>query len=161
VTGSKPPAPRKLAPYRLSLAGTLLAAREAVMAPIRPMLREADVTEQQWRVLRVLDDAGPLDTSTLAQAALLYPPSVTRILKDLLERALIVRERDPQDGRRSFISLTAAGADLIRETASHTIQHLDRYAAVFGQDRLDALMAELRALIEAIGPGAGPLSAEE
>ena len=32
--------------YSESLAGTLLAAREAVMAPIRPILRDANVTEQ-------------------------------------------------------------------------------------------------------------------
>jgi homoprotocatechuate degradation regulator HpaR len=162
MTASKSAAaPRRLVPYRLSLAGTLLAAREAVMAPIRPRLREAEVTEQQWRVLRVLDDQGPLDTSALAQAALLYPPSVTRILKDLLERKLVARDRDPQDGRRSFISLTPAGAALIAETAHHTVQVLERYAAAFGQERLDHLMAELRALIDAVGPGAGGLSAEE
>ena len=101
---------RKLLPYRKSLAGTLLAAREAVMGPIRPMLRDADVTEQQWRVLRVLDNAGPMEPTALSEAALLYPPSVARILRDLVERGLVSRSAHPTDRRRAVLSLSPAGA---------------------------------------------------
>ncbi|WP_016745321.1 homoprotocatechuate degradation operon regulator HpaR [Rhizorhabdus wittichii] len=143
---------RKLQPYRQSLAGTLLAAREAVMAPLRPMLRDAGVTEQQWRVLRVIRDSQPIDATALADAALLFGPSVTRILKELLDRRLIVRETDPRDRRRSIVTLTPAGRALIEHTASQTVQVLDRYAERFGPERLDALKNELRALIDAIGP---------
>ena len=46
-----------------SLAFALLRAREKVMTPIRAMLAEAGITEQQWRVLRVLDEFGPLEAS--------------------------------------------------------------------------------------------------
>lgn len=49
-----------LPPYPRSLAGTLLAAREAVMAPIRPLLREAGVT----RIVRELVDRGLLSRAT-------------------------------------------------------------------------------------------------
>jgi homoprotocatechuate degradation regulator HpaR len=143
--------PRQLAPYRQSLAGTLLAAREAVMAPIRPILRAAGVTEQQWRVLRVLDRSGPIDPTTLAQDALLYPPTVTRILKEMVERGLIVRETDLQDGRRSILILTPAGSALMRRTAEHTIRMLDIYSETFGEARLRHLIDEVRALTEAIG----------
>ncbi|MGH6616641.1 homoprotocatechuate degradation operon regulator HpaR [Sphingomonas sp.] len=143
---------RRLPPYRDSLAGTLLAAREAVMAPIRPMLRDAGVTEQQWRVLRVINDAGSIEPTALAEAALLFAPSVTRILKELVERGLIVRTPDPEDGRRSFVTLAEPGRALLDETSKRTIRQLDRYAAAFGQERLAALLTELGALIAAIGP---------
>lgn len=142
-----------LPPYRLSLAGTLLAAREAVMAPIRPVLREADVTEQQWRVLRVLNDQGAMDPTALAQAAMLHSPSLTRILRDLVERGLILRDADPEDGRRSIISLAAAGAALLRETSRDTAARLAEYRRRFGSERLDRLTAELRALTQAISEG--------
>ena len=98
-----------LPPYRQSIAGLLLAAREATMAPIRPKLRAADVTEQQWRVLRVLSDEGRLDIAALAASAMLHGPSVTRILKELGERGLIARDVDPQDKRRSIIAISEAG----------------------------------------------------
>ncbi|WP_324089144.1 homoprotocatechuate degradation operon regulator HpaR [Phenylobacterium sp.] len=143
--------PRKaLLPYRASLAGTLLIARESVMAPIRPILRRAGVTEQQWRVLRVLDDEGELDPSTLANRAVLHAPSVTRILKELLDRKLIDRLPDAKDGRRSLIRLTAGGRRLVQETAKETVVILDAFAKRFGESRVAALRNELAALEEAL-----------
>jgi homoprotocatechuate degradation regulator HpaR len=141
---------KKLVPYRQSLAGTLLAAREAVMAPIRPVLAKAGVTEQQWRVLRVLDDSGPTDLKTLAGSALLFGPSVTRILKDLVERGLVVRQANPKDGRGAIVSLSTSGRALLTETASHTLQQLSSYTRKFGDKRLKKLIAELQALTTAI-----------
>lgn len=138
--------------YRQSLAGTLLAAREAVMAPIRPILREAGFTEQQWRVLRVLVDEGDTDPSGLAEAALLYAPSVTRILKELGDRGLIRRATDPADGRRSIISVTDQGRGLVEQTAVRTANLLNGYAATYGPERLAVLQAELRELVRQIGP---------
>ncbi|MBU6444682.1 MAG: MarR family transcriptional regulator [Alphaproteobacteria bacterium] len=140
---------QKLPAYRHSLAGTLLAAREAMMAPIRPYLREAGVTEQQWRVLRVLDESDS-DPTALAEAALLFAPSVTRILKDLVDRDLIVRRADPQDGRRSILSLTPAGRALIRKTSRRTVHVLESYAEHFGAERLAKLQSELLAFARAI-----------
>ena len=150
VTEAEP----KLPPYQQSLAGTLLAAREAVMAPIRPMLRNANVTEQQWRVLRVLDHAGPTDPTSLAEAALLFAPSVARILKELVERGLIVRAPHARDRRRAVLTLSPAGEALIRQTSRRTLAQLDDYAARFGAQRLERLIDELRAFTAAIGSGA-------
>jgi homoprotocatechuate degradation regulator HpaR len=135
-----------LLPYNQSLAGALLAAREAVMAPLRPHLRASNVTEQQWRVLRVLADADMLDASSIAEHALLYAPTVTRILKELIDRKLITRTADPADGRRSLIAITQEGRVLVRDTAKHTKILLDAYADAFGKDRLDAFKREAKAL---------------
>lgn len=139
-----------LLPYPDSLAGTLLAAREAVMAPIRPMLRDAGVTEQQWRVLRVLNDAGELDPTRLSQLALLHAPSVTRILRELLERGLVTRQTDTADARRSLVTITGEGHVLVEHTARHTKQMIRRYEALFGATRISALRGELAALTKAI-----------
>ena len=120
------------------------------MAPIRPFLRAANVTEQQWRVLRVLSDRDALDASSIAERALLYAPTVSRILKELLDRRLIEREIDPDDGRRSIISITQLGRDLVLETASHTRVLLNSYAEAFGEERLRAFIAEGQALIHTL-----------
>ena len=143
-------APSGLPRYSRSLAGTLLAAREAVMAPIRPLLRDANVTEQQWRVLRVLADMGELDVSGIAENALLYTPTVSRILKELVDRELILRQVDPNDGRRSIIAITEAGRALVQETASHTRILLSAYAEAFGQERLAKFVEEASALALAL-----------
>jgi len=139
-----------LPPYPKSLAGTMLAAREAVMAPIRPHLRAANVTEQQWRVLRVLADAEYLDAKGIADQALLYAPTVTRILKEMLDRKLIKRNTDTADGRRSIISITPEGRELVISTAKYTRKLLDEYTKAFGRDRLEAFKEEALALAKAL-----------
>ncbi len=142
--------PRKLKPYRLSLAGTILQARESVMAPIRPILRASRLTEQQWRVLRVLMDEGPVDPSRLAHSAVLHAPSVTRILRQLVGRRLVARSADHGDARRSIIAISARGESLVMATAAHTLSVLDQYVASFGSERLEHLIRELQALSAAI-----------
>ena len=47
------------------------------MAPIRKMLLAAGITEQQWRILRVLTETGPIDAGSLAKRACLLAPSLT------------------------------------------------------------------------------------
>ena len=125
------------------------------MAPIRPILRDAGLTEQQWRVLRVLVDEGDSDPSGLAQAGLLYPPTVTRIHRDLVDRGLLVRRQDPEDGRRWLIAATPVGRALVESTASRTAGLLEEYANRFGPERLQALQDELAALVRRIGPLSG------
>ncbi len=137
-------------PYRKSLAGTLLAAREAVMAPIRPFLREAGLTEQQWRVLRVLVDEGGCDASGLAKAGLLYAPTVTRILKELADRGLLVKQAHETDGRRWMVAATPAGRKVVEDTAKHTSALLAEFSERFGPERLRALQDELAVFASAI-----------
>ena len=96
-----------------SLPIALLRAREAVMGPVRGMLADAGVTEQQWRVLRVLDEDGALDPTTIAERAVLLLPSLTRILQKLEEKELVTRARDESDRRRQIIEVSPAGRALI------------------------------------------------
>ena len=150
---AKAPAARHLAPYRQSIAGTLLAAREAVMTPVRPILRDAGVTEQQWRVLRVLVDEGAIDVSRLAASAMLLAPSVSRILRELTSRKLIARTIDVVDRRKFIVEITPQGKDLLDTTATRTLEVIDRYSEGFGSERLHTLLSELRAfrgMIESI-----------
>ena len=70
-------------PIEQSLPMQLLQAREAAMAHFRPMLREHGLTEQQWRVLRVLASEEQLDTGELASRTVLLAPSLSRILQSL------------------------------------------------------------------------------
>ena len=147
---AKPRPVRRLAPYRQSIAGTLLAAREAVMTPVRPILRDAGVTEQQWRVLRVLVDEGPIDVSRLASSAMLLAPSVSRILRELTSRGLISRSTDAVDRRKFIVQITEEGEDLLDATAVRTLQAIAVYKERFGVRRLNVLLLELSALTSTI-----------
>lgn len=98
---------------RRSLPIALLRAREAVMGKFRPMLAEHDINEQQWRVIRVLCESGELDATELAERAMILAPSLTRMLKALKARKLVVVRKDRADGRRTLISNTPAARALI------------------------------------------------
>jgi homoprotocatechuate degradation regulator HpaR len=141
---------RKLPPFEQSLGAILLMARESVMAPLRPILRNHNITEPQWRVLRVINDRGAVDASGLAEVGLLHAPSVTRILKELEERNLLTRELDPDDRRRTAIALSPAGREIVKTTSRYMVRILSEYSDRFGADRLDRLVIELRALSAAI-----------
>jgi homoprotocatechuate degradation regulator HpaR len=141
---------RKMPPFERSIAATMLTAKESVVAPMRPKLREFNITEPQWRVIRVLNDRGATDATSLAEVCLLHAPSVTRILKDLEERKLVVREPDANDGRRALVALTPAGRDIVKVISRDVLRIMRAYSERFGAERLERLITELRALSAAI-----------
>lgn len=102
-----------------SLTIALLRAREATMSHFRPGLSAHDLTEQQWRVIRVLADSKNemLDATEIAARSVILTPSMTRILRTLEERGLIERTKADGDGRRWAIALTAAGRSLFESIA--------------------------------------------
>lgn len=40
---------------------SLIQAREALMTQFRPILNQANITDQQWRIIRLLAENGTLD----------------------------------------------------------------------------------------------------
>ena len=141
---------RKLPRFEQTISAVLIGAKEAVLAPMRPKLREYNITEPQWRVLRVINDRGATDASGLAEVGLLHAPSVTRILKELEALGLLVRETDPEDRRRTLAALTPEGRELFKIISRDVLRVMGEYADRFGQDRMDRLLTELRALTAAI-----------
>ena len=127
-----------------SLPMALLQAREAAMRLFRPLLAKHDLTEQQWRVLRALAaSTQDLEVGEIAEQTFLLSPSLTRILSNLEGRQLISRATVAKDQRRSAISLTGSGHDLVTDIApkSETIYSL--IEAAFGSKRLASLLDEL------------------
>lgn len=129
---------------RKSLPIALLRAREAVMAGFRPVLARHGITEQQWRVLRVLSEMGkPLDASNLASHASILPPSLTRILKVLSERAMVSIIRDRGDGRRILVEISKGGEDLIREVAPESREIYADLERRYGEEKASLLLEML------------------
>ena len=127
-----------------SLPIQLLKARELAMARFRPMLRSHQLTEQQWRVLRVLaaNEGSAIDATTLAERAMLLAPSLSRILQYLEGEGFVRRVADQQDQRRAYIELTPAGR---RKFAAVGPDAERQYAAIearFGRRKL-AMLYEL------------------
>lgn len=130
------------------LAVSLLRAREILTRDLRGMLAEFDLTEQQWRVLRVLREVFPLEAAELANRAYVLSPSLTRILRALEKRYLIDREKDPSDSRRSLLALSAKGIDVIDTIAPRGQAIYDAFVTRFGKEKVDQLLKLLSEIDE-------------
>jgi homoprotocatechuate degradation regulator HpaR len=123
-----------------SLPMALLRARETVMAHFRPMLERHDVTEQQWRVLRIVAENKSLDASEVAERAAILAPSLTRIIKALEQRKLIRRRQDSQDKRRVMLEIAPAGLVLIAQAVPESLAAHKAVEDQFGKDRVEQLL---------------------
>lgn len=129
-----------------SLALALLRAREKVMTPIRAMLAEAGITKQQWRVLRVLDEFGPLEASKLAELACLLLPSQSRIVQTLLDKGLVTRLPAVDDRRKQIIAITSGGRQIIAANLDRAMSLANDLERLLGRDGLARLLSQLRVL---------------
>ena len=125
----------------------LLQAREAVLEHFRPGLREHGLTDQQWRVLRVLAELGPCDVSTIAEEAYLLGPSLSGMLTRMERDGLIARSADANDARRYLVRASAKGKRLVAKLAESIEAHYESMEGALGKARLLALYALLDEVI--------------
>lgn len=123
-----------------SLPIALIRAREGVMSPIREMLSETGLTEQQWRVLRVLAEFGKTDAKTLADRSSLLFPSLTRIAATLRDKGMITQTRDDKDRRRQFIEITPLGQRIIDNHTGHAAQIVADFKKKLGERDYETLL---------------------
>ncbi|WP_434052813.1 MAG: homoprotocatechuate degradation operon regulator HpaR [Roseibium sp.] len=131
---------RGLPSTKRSVPIALIRAREKVMGPIREMLSDSGITEQQWRILRVLEEYGPQDASSLAERACLLLPSQTRIVQTLLEKGLVTRQADEKDRRKQTVAITEAGRKIILDKLEEAQAIAARIEDVIGKERLSELL---------------------
>ena len=129
----------------------LLQARESVMAHTRPGLREHSLSDQQWRVLRVLGEHGEVETGRVAREAFILGPSLTGVLSRMERDGLIRRARDAADQRRTVVGPTSKGRRLVQKL-SHSIEaHYAFMEGSLGKNKLAQLYALLDEVIELEG----------
>lgn len=87
-------------------------ALDAIMPAYRELFARHGLTEQQWRILRVLWAEGEVTTTHLARQTLLPAPSLVGILDRLEKRGLVARTRSTADRRKVHVASTAAGRAL-------------------------------------------------
>jgi DNA-binding MarR family transcriptional regulator len=115
---------------------------------LRRRLHEAydsqELSMSQVSVLSRLDKDGPASATELAAAERVRQQSVGTILAVLAARGLIERHPDPNDGRRTLVSLTVAGEESVDDKRAASEEWLARTM----QDRFTE--AERQQLISAI-----------
>ena len=135
-------------PFEQSLPMLLMLAREAVMQRFRPHLRGHDMTEGQWRILRVVAESDGVDMLTLAERAMIQPSSLSRNILLLVTRCLVTRRGDDGDQRRILVSLTNEGRHLFRVMSKESVQIYTALEADIGPGRMADIYLLLNEIIE-------------
>lgn len=143
----KPQRPRREAPSRRNLPLLLLRAREGVMAHFRAILNRHGLTEQQWRVLRALLDASPLEPRQICESCQLLSASATGVLARMEELGLVQRERMAADQRRVHVSITPKSRALARKMAPQIDAQYRQLEQALGAELLEQVYATLDRLL--------------
>ena len=98
--------------FSRSLPMMLYRALDVVMPRFRRIFNEFGLTEQQWRVLRVLWEHDNIPFSALAETTLIPAPSLVGVIDRLGKGGLVGRRRSESDRRNVSVFATAKGKKL-------------------------------------------------
>ena len=82
---------------------------------LRGQRGDTRVSLTQVSALSTLDIYGPMTPGTLAARERVQPPSMTRIIAGLEQMGFIDRVPHPTDGRQVIVSMSAIGAQFIKD----------------------------------------------
>ncbi|MEJ5282255.1 homoprotocatechuate degradation operon regulator HpaR [Pseudomonas sp. C 49-2] len=128
---------------RQSLTLTLLQAREAAMSFFRPSLNEHGLTEQQWRIIRILEQYGELEIYQLAELACILKPSMTGVLVRMEAAGMVHRRKAEQDQRRVLVTLADKGKASFESMSQCMEANYQRLQDQLGEEKLQTLLGLL------------------
>ncbi|RKE74435.1 homoprotocatechuate degradation operon regulator HpaR [Pseudorhodoplanes sinuspersici] len=137
----------RMRPFQRSLPMQLMLAREAIMQRFRPHLTAHGLTDQQWRIVRALNEVEALEIVELGRACCLHAASLSRILPKLEANGLVSRRGNKQDQRRIIVSLTAKGRRLFETVAPQSEAIYAALAQEIGPMRLEQIYGLLDEVI--------------
>ena len=128
---------------RQSLTLILLQAREAAMSFFRPSLNEHGLTEQQWRIIRILEQHGELEIYQLAELACILKPSMTGVLVRMEAAGMVHRRKAEQDQRRVLVTLADKGRESFEAMSSCMEANYQRLQDELGDEKVQTLLGLL------------------
>jgi homoprotocatechuate degradation regulator HpaR len=129
----------------------LLQARERVLSHFRPLLNANGVTEQQWRIVRVLYEVPSLEPREIVELCNISSPSMAGVLARMEELGLVARRRLPHDQRRVGVSLTARARAMAARMAPQIDATYRRIEQKIGAEFSARLQQSLDQLLRDLG----------
>ena len=113
--------------------------------------RNSGLSVARYDVLMHLDMAGGrLRLSDLAQAVVLSPSGLSKLLDRMQESGLVERQPDPDDARSTFAAITRHGRGVVRKTRPRHHAFLQH---VFGDVLDDRDLADLTRIMARLDAG--------
>jgi len=129
-----------------SLVVLLRYCEDKVRQRLQPILDEAGLSPEHWRVMALLHEQPGLGASAIAKGAVLPSASVTRHVDKLVELGMVVRRVDPADKRRVVLALSTRGQENAELLLAEERAVEDTIAAGLGAERFKALARDLSML---------------
>jgi len=129
--------------FSRSLPMMLYRTLDAVMPRFRQIFSEFGLTEQQWRVLRVLWQHEQIAFRELADLTLIPPPSLVGVVDRLTKSGLANRRRSDTDRRNVFVHATGKGQALEAEVRPRVEKAYAELRRSVDTQTWDALIAGL------------------
>ena len=154
--GAAKPSGAAMRPFSRSLPMQLMRAREAVMRRFRPHLAAHGFSDQQWRIVRALNDAGSMEIGALAAQCQIHAASLSRMLPTLARLGLIARKSRREDQRRVVVSITPKGRAVFRTAAPESEEIYAAMEREIGPEKLRDLYRLLDEVIESLPVNGAP-----
>lgn len=129
----------------------LLHMRELLMTRFRAVFIPANITDAQWRVIRVINELEVVDFSALSDLSIVAKPSLSRVLSSLEARGIVQREGVKADQRQVTLRLTTFGREFIAELEPQIDEVYEGLLRDLGVERMQAvsdIVAEGIAILE-------------
>jgi DNA-binding MarR family transcriptional regulator len=111
---------------------------------VRNQRVDTSITLTALSAMATLRKHGPMSAGELAACERVQPPSMTKVLAALEDRALVRRDASPQDRRQAIIAITDAGNALLDSEQRSRDLWLSR--------QLEILTPDQRALLHQVVP---------
>jgi len=132
----------------LSFMRLLWAVSHGLESTSKRMLSELGVTGPQRLVLRIVGQNPDMSPGELASVMHVHPSSLTGVLQRLVEAKLLLRDRDPEDGRRSTLRLSPIGRQINTRRAGTVEAAVERALAKLSPEKLRVVEEVLKALAD-------------
>jgi DNA-binding MarR family transcriptional regulator len=129
-------------PNVTEVAGDLRVATGLLYRKLRQTRPDGELSLAESVALSRLERSGPATSAELARLDRISPQSMGVTVAALLERGVIERSRDPEDGRRIVLSITEAGRRMVYDKRDARTEQI---AAALGAGFTGGELAVLRA----------------
>lgn len=102
----------------------------------RHMEKEFNITRPEWVALFCLAHQEPICAQDIMVKTWLPKNSINRGVKLLAQKGLITKRKDPQDGRRTLLSLTQEGWKIYSQTLPFAVTRKERLISSLDDEEL-------------------------
>ncbi|MER6808288.1 MarR family transcriptional regulator [Spirillospora sp. NPDC000708] len=134
----------------LELLMALKTAQREVERRFNHLLRPLGVTAVQAEALLIIADEQPVSIADLGARMAADPGHPSRLADRLAAAGWIDRRPSPRDGRRTDLTLTPDGRDLVERIVAARRPYLERAAAALAETGLDGVLPDLWRLLDLV-----------